>query len=308
MRFKGLDLNLLVALDALLTERSVSRAAAKVGLTQPAMSNALNRLRLFFRDDLLTSAGRGLAPTPRALDLAEPVRAALAQVDVALSPLAGFDPATLERRFRIRTTSYGVTVLLAPLAEALAREAPGVALDIILSDQSATAALERDEIDLIIAQEAAAAARHPSETLLHDHYAVMGWNENPALKAPLSADAFFAHSHVALRLMGGRNDTLVERHFPHDRDRRIDITVSSTNEAPLFIVGTMRLMLTLRRLAVALAAIYPLKLATPPFPLAEVRWVQQYHRLRSEDAGLAWLRRRLMLLAADLDANNSRGL
>lgn len=308
MRFKGLDLNLLVALDALLNERSVSRAATKLRLTQPAMSNALHRLRLYFRDDLLTAAGRGLTPTPRGLELTEAVRRALTQVDIALSPASSFDPATLERRFRLLATSYPCAVLIAPLSAALAHEAPGVALDLVSSGQSPLISLEQDEIDLALAQETFAVAGHPTEILLRDTYAVMAWSEHPALRTALTLDAFFAYPHVALRLRGGRTETLVERYLPHDRERRIDVTVNSTNEAPLFLIGSERLMLTPRRLALTLAAHYPLKVVAAPFALPDVRWVQQYHRLRGDDAALAWLRRRLLQVAADLDVEHGLSL
>src|SRR6185295_16535070 len=102
MNLRSVDLNLLVALDALLTEQHVTRAADRVGLSQPAMSNALGRLRGVFGDELLVRTATGMQPTPRALELVDPLRQLLRQVERVLESYAGFDPATSDRTFTIR--------------------------------------------------------------------------------------------------------------------------------------------------------------------------------------------------------------
>jgi DNA-binding transcriptional LysR family regulator len=129
----GVDLNLLVSLRALLQERNVTRAAAVVGLSQPAMSNALARLRRQFGDDLLVREGRGLVLTPVARELQHAVEPALGMVERALRIQASFDPATAAQHFRIAASDYGMTVLAERL-RGLHRTAPGVTLDLVQID------------------------------------------------------------------------------------------------------------------------------------------------------------------------------
>src|SRR5437879_6395361 len=124
MNIRDIDLNLLVVLDALLEERSVTRAAAKVGLSQPAMSNALSRLRETFGDPLLVRTPGGMVPTARAHDLAEPVRQALRAIGSAIAPGPIFDPKISRHVFTIGTTDYAELVLLPELSKRLQNEAP----------------------------------------------------------------------------------------------------------------------------------------------------------------------------------------
>ena len=125
MNLGGIDLNLLVALDALLSERSVTRAAQRVGLSQPGMSNALARLRRVFGDPLLVRRGAALVPTARAEALAGPVREALALISGAIDAPAAFDPARDHRSFRVSCSDYSVLMLIGPLVRGLAADAPG---------------------------------------------------------------------------------------------------------------------------------------------------------------------------------------
>ncbi|MEK9970050.1 MAG: LysR family transcriptional regulator [Ferrovibrio sp.] len=129
MNLAALDLNLLVALDALLTDGHVGRAAVRVGLSQPAMSHALRRLRELLDDPLLVRVGPGMELTPRAQTLREPLKEALEQVR-GLFVTDGFDPATSSRRFALMIPDYIVNMVLPPLVSRIAAEAPGVGLDV----------------------------------------------------------------------------------------------------------------------------------------------------------------------------------
>src|SRR3954468_5143567 len=131
MNLGGLDLNLLVALDALLSERSVTRAAQRVGLSQPGMSNALGRLRRLLDDPLLVRQGAALVPTARAEALVGPVHEALELIRSALEGQRTFDPATDRRSFRLSCSDYSVLMLIGPLVRALRGDAPGVLVDVI---------------------------------------------------------------------------------------------------------------------------------------------------------------------------------
>ncbi len=131
MNIERVDLNLLVYLDVLLRERNVTRAASYLGITQPAMSNGLRRLRELFDDALLVRTSEGMTPTERALELQPVVRSVLAAVERAVQPKKPFDPSQSTRVFRIMASDYAESTLIPAVLARLQREAPAVALDIM---------------------------------------------------------------------------------------------------------------------------------------------------------------------------------
>src|SRR5258707_521485 len=128
MNWGAFDLNLLIVFDAVMQERSVTRAGSRIGLSQPAMSHALNRLRYMLKDELFVRTPEGMVPTPRAEALAPPLRNALSEMQLALEPTA-FDPASADRRFALAVDNYSAVVLVPPLVAAVAASAPAVRLD-----------------------------------------------------------------------------------------------------------------------------------------------------------------------------------
>ncbi len=151
MNLRNIDLNLLVILNALMEERHVTRAAQQVGLSQPAMSGALNRLRQLFQDDLLIRTPAGMEPTPRDLALADPIRQLLRQTEALLDDPTDFTPATTHRTFRLRMSDILLLCLMPALAARVGCEAPHVTLDTVhLSPVQTVNALENDEIDMAI--------------------------------------------------------------------------------------------------------------------------------------------------------------
>ena len=130
MRYRHLDLNLLLALDTLLAERSVTRAAAKLNVTQPAMSGSLARLRDYFEDALIVQVGRTMELTPLAEALVAPIRDIMTRIDAAISTDPQFEPATSKRRFSITASDYVVRVLLLDVMRQVHRVAPSVTFDI----------------------------------------------------------------------------------------------------------------------------------------------------------------------------------
>jgi DNA-binding transcriptional LysR family regulator len=131
VNFSTLDLNLLRVFDAMMLELNTTRAGERVGLSQPAVSSALGRLRHVTGDDLFVRDGNRMVPTPRALAMAEPIRSALRRMEDALSAAAGFDPASSSQIFRISGSDYFSTLLMPRLAEAVTREAPGITLQML---------------------------------------------------------------------------------------------------------------------------------------------------------------------------------
>jgi LysR family transcriptional regulator, nod-box dependent transcriptional activator len=296
MRLENFDLNLLVAFDALLQERSVSGAARRLNLTQSAMSAALKRLREALGDPILSQHGKAMVPTPHALALAPEVSATLDALRRLTSPSAGFVPATSSRIFRVAASDYIATVLLAPLIKALESEAPFVRLDISLPADDTPARLAKGEYDLVLTPEDFIEPGHPAELLFEEAHVVVGCARNPLLAAPMTAEAFASAGHVAVRI-DGRNT-----HIENELDRlglirRVEVHAPSFVQAPWLLPGTRRIALMHERLARLMAPLLGLRIAEVPFALPPMREMMQFHATRAQDAGLRWLRGRLGALA-----------
>ena len=196
-----IDLNLLVALDALLDERSVTRAAARVGIGQSAMSSSLARLRRLFDDELLTRAPDGMRPTPRALKMVEPLRATLRQVQALVHREERFDPATLERTFTVSLPD-SVEVLLGPrLIAQLRREAPGIRLLLRSVDRTRVLdELDADRVDLAIGLFSEGQLHHKQRLLYRDSYVVLFNAALIGLQPPIGLDDYLRFPHVLTSL------------------------------------------------------------------------------------------------------------
>ncbi|QQV79429.1 LysR family transcriptional regulator (plasmid) [Sphingomonas aliaeris] len=290
MRFKGMDLNLFVAFDALMETRNTARAAERLGLSQPAASAALARLRDYFRDDLLVVKGRRMYPTPLAETLLPRIRQCLRDAEAVIATTSQFDPATAERRFRIVSSDYVVTAILAPLSRAAALVAPGIQFQFTLVDETVAEQLRRGEADLIISPAEWALPAIPTEPLYEERYVLAGWREHPIFKAPLSEEAIFAYPHVTLSVGSSRAATVGDKQFELlGRPRRVEVIASSFSSLPWLLIGTERLALMHERLALAAAHHFPIAHAQLPFPFAPLRQLVQYHETRIADQGVRWL-------------------
>ncbi|WP_294289233.1 LysR family transcriptional regulator [uncultured Sphingomonas sp.] len=290
MRFKGLDLNLVVALDILLQERSVSRSAERLKLSQPAVSAALARLRDYFNDELLVSMGRSMIPTAYAESLWPIARDLLAKADLLIDTSSSFDPATSRRRFRVSASDFIQTVLVAPALRAMQDTAPGISLDVGPTGSNSITLFENGEIDCIISPEQYASPSHPVRPLFADNHVVVGWRDNPAMCRPLDLDSFLTLGHVAVRIGSGRELTFAERHMlPYSDQRRIEVSSSTFSGVPLMLPRTQRIAVLQQRLAAAFCDPFDLVMQPLPFEMPPLREVAQYHSSRANDAGIAWL-------------------
>jgi len=203
-RLSGLNLNALVALDALLTERNVTRAARRVGITQPAMSQSLARLRELFGDPLLVRKGRSMVLTPRAETMLLPLSDALLSVERALQLGMGFDAATSTRIFKIALTDLGVTMVLPSVLRVIGKQAPGIRVQVEpLSGGRLSDKLSSGEIDLVIAVYLSSAGGLRSETLLVEDYVCLVRRGHPlARRKQIRIDDYEAHGHVAYTPVG----------------------------------------------------------------------------------------------------------
>jgi DNA-binding transcriptional LysR family regulator len=295
MRYKGLDLNLLVCLNALLEAQSVTRAAEQLNLSQPAISAALSRLRVFFGDPLLVPHGKRMLPTPHAMRLLPAITALLGDVDSLISTSPYFDPATSNRTFKLCVSDFLSSVLIAPLLPKMELVAPNLRIQLVPLSDEATAELDRGETDMLLAPEIYTSGDHPAELLFEEEHVVAGWNENPIFAGAIDKDQFQAAGHVAVEI-GRVNRASFAESFMRSRgiERRIEIRVSSFTLIPEFLVGTARLAVMHLRLAERASLHYPIKSAPLPFDMPRMREMVQYHRARADDAGLRWLIATLM--------------
>ncbi|WP_298170599.1 LysR family transcriptional regulator [Novosphingobium sp.] len=299
MRYKGLDLNLLVAFDALMTTRSVSRSAERLNLSQPAMSAALSRLREYFGDELLQLQGKRMHPTPFADELMPQVRESLLGLEVMLSRSPHFDPATSQRSFKVVTSDYVFASLIVPLVAQLAEEAPGIRIDCELPQPGTVQELEEGKIDITITPEYVIGGNHLSYILYHEPQVVVGWSGNPAIaNGTITEEAFFAAGHVAVVLGGGKTLSYADRTLDlMGRTRTIEATVAIFTAVPWLIEGTNRLSVMHSRLAAQLKGRFAITSAPVPFEIPAMKQMLSYHPGRKDDAGLAWLRGRIEAIA-----------
>jgi len=300
MRFGRLDLNLLVALDALLTERSVSLAADRLCLSQSATSSALGRLREYFGDDLLVLKGRSMILTARAEELIDPVRSVLEQIRTTVAVAPPFEPATADRVIRIMASDYSTEVLLAKLMADLAIEAPSVRFEIHPMHDSPIEAIERGYIDLLLTIDYAISSDHPSQLLFEDDYVVVGDRENPAMAQPMTRELYFALGHVTARFGKARvpafEDWFVRR---QKQQRRIEVVAPTFLSLPGLIVGTKRVATMHRRMAEVFVRSLPLVMREIPFSIPPIRETIQWNIANNNDRALRWLVERLLAAAGD---------
>jgi DNA-binding transcriptional LysR family regulator len=296
MRFKGLDLNLLVTLEALIELHSVSRAAERLNLSQPAASAALARLREFFNDPLLEIQGKRMVPTSKAMELQPLLADLLADVDRMIMRGRQFDPSVSTLWFRICSSDYLSTVVFPRLVALLQVQGPGIKLDLQTPSDHALAQLEQGQIDVLVVPQGHCLRDHPTELLFEERYVVLGWAGNPMLANPLTEDDFYAARHVAVTIGASvetrtsfSEDTLNAR----GRERQIDIMASSFTQVPSLLIGTPRLTLMQERLAKEMAKMLPIAWQPLPFEFPLMRVMIQYHRSRGSDPALGWLIARL---------------
>jgi len=291
MKFNGLNLNLLRVLHVLLTERNVSQAAGRLHLSQPAVSASLAQLRDYFRDPLLVTNGRGMLPTALALELLPELHSIMHQVEALMVRSQQFDPRTSDRMFRIAVSDYILTVLFTKLVPALKQSAPGIRLDLQPPVPDMPALLEKGEFDLILTPEEFCLSGHPAEFLFEDRHVVAGWRRNPLMKRSLSRAAFLEAPHITVSFGSTPRISFIESHLLElGLERRIEVFSSSFTHVPELLVGTNRIAVVFERLAKTLAARHAIAWQPLPFEFPLMREMIQFHRARTHDAGLRWLR------------------
>jgi len=299
MRFHRLDLNLLVALDALLAEQSVSLAADRLCLSQSATSSALGRLREYFNDDLLVLKGRQMVLTTRAEELIGPTQAVLEQIRTTIAIAPEFDPATSDRTVRLMASDYTTEVLLAPALEKFADLAPDMRFEIQHMNSSPVEAIERGYIDVLVTVDFATSSDHPSELMFEDDYVVIGDVNNPAFSQEMTSELYLSLPHVTVRFGKTRIPAFDDWYMRRKKQqRRIEVVTASFVTMPALIAGTNRIGTMHRRLATKLGQRYPLAMAEVPFDIPPVRELAQWDISNNNDAALRWVVDQLKVVAA----------
>lgn len=302
MRFDRLDLNLLVAFDALIEERSVSVAAKRLFLSQPALSGALNKLREFFGDELLVVSGRQMIPTPRAEELRGPVREALMLIRSRITTPKRFDPATAERHFAIVASDYAFNVFLSDAIVEASKVAPNVSFELISTGRAALDRLERGEIDLLITIGEFLLDTHPRLPLFEDDHAVVCWSGSKHANG-ITEESFFDAGHVVAMFGLEQHPAFTETYFAQQgHNRKIELRLPSFAALTQAVIGTDRLATMYRRHAEYFAAFLPVTVHAPPIGMPRICENAQWHSARGGDEGLQWLLGLLKQTAEPLNA------
>lgn len=303
MRFKKLDLNLLVALDALLTEKNVTRAGERVFLSQSTMSNALSRLRQYFDDELLVQVGTRMELTPRAALLHDAVRDVLVRIDTTIAAKPAFDPTESEREFTLFVSDYSMEVLIPGTLALASAQRSRVRFNLQPQVNQPHRHLERGEADLLIIPQTFCSPDHPVDVLFEDRFVCVVWRESPLAQGELTQERYLRARHVAMRPPGGSQpvfDTWLASE--HGMSREIGLSTYSFSAIPHLVVGTDLVGTVHGRLAQRLQPLLPVEIRPVPLPMHAFSQAMQWHKYLTRDPGLIWLRGLLKEAAARLDS------
>lgn len=297
MDIRTVDLNLLKAFDALMSERAVTRAAVRIGLSQPAMSHALSRLRSLFADDLFVRTVDGMEPTARAREIASLVTAAIEHIEEALNLGAKFDPAASAAIFTAGMAEYAEVALVGRLARGFAAAAPNATLRIVpATGPQALDQLERGEIDVAVAHLPHVPAHLEASALLRDPFVVVMRRGHPAAARPWSLEAYAALDHVLVSPRGATSGALDRILVDFGLKRRLVLLVGTYLAVPAALGGSDLVATVPQRTArqIALAA----EVEILPLPLDFATSVSMvWHRRAAKDPAQTWFRAQLTAAA-----------
>ncbi|MEM9725236.1 MAG: LysR family transcriptional regulator [Pseudomonadota bacterium] len=288
------DLNLLLALDALLAEQNVTKAARRLRISQPTLSARLARLRDMFGDPLLTPTQRGMTPTARALELKEPLHRALEQVRAVVAANAPFDPAKADLTVALASADYVQETIFAPLALRLMEVAPRMRLVARqLNRADLGAQLERGEVDMAFLVQSPGAAAQRHRRLFDERFVVALRSDHPAAGAPMDLDRFCDLDHVVVSPQDGALRTLVDAQLlALGRARRVRMAVSNFLVALEIVARSDLVMLAPERLARSRRA--ALSLRAPPFAVEGFSMHLAWHDRTTDHPAYAWVREQIV--------------
>lgn len=293
-----IDLNLLVVLRTLLETRSVTKTAQQSGMSQPAVSRALAKLREIFGDALLVKAGTVMRPTVRGSQLLGPVQRALAGINDVLAARPAFDPSRTERVFRIATTDYGTTVILPRLAGLMVVEAPKASIEIVPVDAQTFRSLGETNVDLALYSDNPVPPHLHTRDLFRETFACLIRAGHPLLKGEqpdrISLDDYVAASHVLVSIVGGGPGTVDNALALIGRSRHVAVRIPYFATAAL-VAANSDLVLTIpRRAAENFSDGSRLRVIEPPLELPNFGYRMVWHERVHAEPDHAWLRRQIL--------------
>ena len=304
MSINRLSTNHLQCLNALLLEKSVSKAATRVHLSQSAMSCVLANLREHFNDELLVQVGRSMIPTPFAQSLVLPVKDVLHQLQAISEMKAEFDPLTSERNISIAITDYDVRVHMVKVLQVVWKEAPHMTFRLQPMTSAFQSELDQGDIDIVIVPDYIASDSHPNEFLFKDTYSCVVWKDNSEVGNRISKKKYLELGHVSTKW--GKNDysTFDEEHLTQmGIIRRFEIIAPTLITVPLFVVNTNRVATMTTRLARLMSEQWPLKILECPIDIPPIVEIIQWHKSLNNDPAIRWFRQKVKEVANELAVN-----
>jgi DNA-binding transcriptional LysR family regulator len=294
MDLRNFDLNLLVVLHTLITERSVSVAANKLHLSQPATSAALKRLRVALGDRILVRDGLQMVLTPRAVELLAPIEAILGEIERTLTSPEPFDPANVDRTMRIATNDYGTFILIPPLMNRLELIAPNIKIEVWEIGRDAIAALKEGKIDLAIADAWTLKNCQCTEVLFTETFTCLARQSHPRIQGELTLDRYLAEEHILVsprgRVLGHVDGELAK----HGWERQVRLTLPHVLAVPAAVAATDGIVTLASRIAQRLALDYQLQILVPPIDVGSFQVAMAWRSPLTEDPAIQWLRSELM--------------
>ena len=297
MRFKNLDLNLLVALDTLIRVRNVSRAADEMFITQSAMSNALGRLRDYFDDPLLIQVGRTMELSPLAASLEPSLRDIIVRIEAAIASTPSFVPEEATRTISLIVSDYTLSTIMPPFLQLVTQQAPRLRIEFKPQQNLPHLLLERGEADLLIAPTVFSSPNHPSEVLFEDPICCVVAADSPFSGHRLTEQEFLSAGHVIMQPPNG-GESFAQR-ICDELGLRIRVEVASFSFAslPLLVRQSNRIALVQQSLAQSMMDLGGVRIMEPPVAMPRLEQSMQWHSYRTRDPALSWIREQVRIAA-----------
>ena len=293
MRFKNLDLNLLVALDTLIRVRNVSRAADEMFITQSAMSNALGRLRDYFDDPLLIQVGRTMELSPLAASFEPSLRDIIVRIEAAIVSTPSFVPEEATRAISLIVSDYTLSTIIPPFLQLVTRQAPKLLIEFKPQQNLPHLLLERGEADLLIAPTVFLSPNHPSEVLFREPLCCVVAEDGPYEGERLTEKEFLSAGHVVMQPPNG-GESFAQRICDElGLPIRVEVSSYSFSSLSLLVRRSSRIALVQQSLAQSMLGLGGARIMEPPVAMPALEQSMQWHSYRTRDPALTWIREQL---------------
>jgi LysR family transcriptional regulator, nod-box dependent transcriptional activator len=296
MQLKAFDLGLLRALDALLADLNVTHAAARLGVTQQAMSGSLRRLRDHFNDPLLVRVGRNLEPTPLAITLREPVREVILQIGLTLEVKPQFDPAVAVRQFKIALSDYATMILLPHFMPLLAARAPGITCAFRPIDNMVYRDVEQGELDFCLLPHNWRLYQQTKPRdlrtidLFADDFVCAVARDHPIIGKTMTMAEYKANGHCMVEFGGSIRSMIAEAWARAQLDLQVVATATSFAALLFMVPGTSMIATAQRRLVAAFEPLLPIRAVECPLAIGQLDEALSWHQRNDDDAAHAFVR------------------